>query len=650
MESTQPGPGRTLLQLRVGAFILAGLLVLIGLIYFLGRQSGMFERQYRLIAGFAQVGGLVEGATVRLAGVPVGRVTAIRLPESLSRKVQLELTLVRRVQHRVRADSVARIETLGLLGDKIVEVTLGSPGAPALPEGAEIQTEEPLDTNSLVKQGTELLRNFVDLSAELKTTIAKISESAAGPDLAETVRAVRALATEIEKGQGLLHRLIYDPRLGSAVADAAGALRQVNETVKRFDKLLGDPQTAGLVDEARRAVVEARGAMERVNRVVRQVEEGQGLLHALIYGESQLVQDLDRLLARAGTLVASVERGEGALGVLLRDQEAARAVKRVTVAAEGLAQAVDRAREADGLLQALLFDPDGKQIVADLRETARHFREVTARIARGEGLIGGLTQPGTEGAARQLAEGVAGLGRLADHIDRATAIPYDQVPHFPRSTVEGHAGRLVLGHLEGRPVVTMHGRVHYYEGHGIADVVFPLRIMHALGARIFIVTNAAGGINRRWTAGDLMIMADHINLMGVNPLIGPNDPAMGPRFVDLARAYDPELIEVAERAAAAEGINIRKGVYAAVSGPNYETPAELRMMGRLGADAVGMSTVPEVIAARHLGMRVLGITAITDMATGEQAVSVSHDDVLATARAIEPRFVALVRHIVRDIE
>lgn len=244
----------------------------------------------------------------------------------------------------------------------------------------------------------------------------------------------------------------------------------------------------------------------------------------------------------------------------------------------------------------------------------------------------------------------SGLGRLADHIDRATAIPYDQVPHFPRSTVEGHAGRLVLGHLEGRPVVTMHGRVHYYEGHGIADVVFPLRIMHALGARIFIVTNAAGGINRRWTAGDLMIMADHINLMGVNPLIGPNDPAIGPRFVDLARAYDPKLIEVAERAAAAEGINIRKGVYAAVSGPNYETPAELRMMGRLGADAVGMSTVPEVIAARHLGMRVLGITAITDMATGEQAVSVSHDDVLATARAIEPRFVALVRHIVRDIE
>jgi purine-nucleoside phosphorylase len=173
--------------------------------------------------------------------------------------------------------------------------------------------------------------------------------------------------------------------------------------------------------------------------------------------------------------------------------------------------------------------------------------------------------------------------------------------------------------------------------------------MWALGAEIFIVTNSAGGINRQWKAGDLMIMADHINFMGTNPLIGPNDPELGPRFPDLSGAYDPELIGVAERAAAAEGMSIRKGVYVAVSGPNYETPAELRMMGRWGADAVGMSTVPEVIAARHLGMRVLGITAITDMATGEQVQPVSHEDVLATARAVEPQFVALVRRIVRGL-
>jgi phospholipid/cholesterol/gamma-HCH transport system substrate-binding protein len=416
VEPTQSGTSRTLLQLRVGAFILAGLAVLVGLIYFLGRQSGMFERQYRLVAGFTQVGGLIEGATVRLAGVPVGRVTAIRLPESIDRKVQVELTLVRRVQNRVREDSVARIETLGLLGDKIVEVTLGGPEARMLGEGAQIRTEEPFDTNRLMKQGTELLRNLVDLSNELKTTIAKVTETTAGPDLVETVRSVRTLTADIEKGQGLLHRLIYDPRLGAAVADAAGALRQVTETVKRFDSLLGDPKTTGLMDEARQAVAEARGAMERVNRVVRQVEEGRGLLHSLIYGESRLVQDLDGLLGRAGTLLAAVERGDGALGVLLRDPDAARAVKRVAAAAEGLAQAVERARDADGLLPALLYDPAGKQVVADLAETARHFREVTGRVARGEGLIGGLTQPGTEGAARQLAEGMAGLGRLADSL------------------------------------------------------------------------------------------------------------------------------------------------------------------------------------------------------------------------------------------
>jgi len=244
----------------------------------------------------------------------------------------------------------------------------------------------------------------------------------------------------------------------------------------------------------------------------------------------------------------------------------------------------------------------------------------------------------------------SGLGALADHIDPAAAMSYADIPAFPRSTVEGHAGRLVLGHLEGVPVVAMHGRVHYYEGHPITEVVFPLRVMWALGAQIFLVTNAAGGINRLWETGDLMIMADHINFMGTNPLIGPNDPSLGPRFPDLSGAYDLELIAVAERAAAAEGIAIRKGVYVAVSGPNYETPAELRMLGRWGADAVGMSTVPEVITARHLGLRVLGLTAITDMATGEQLQPVSHAAVLAAARALEPRFVALVRRIVRELK
>ena len=196
----------------------------------------------------------------------------------------------------------------------------------------------------------------------------------------------------------------------------------------------------------------------------------------------------------------------------------------------------------------------------------------------------------------------------------------------------------------------MQGRAHFYEGYSLADVVFPVRVIRALGARVLLVSNAAGGINRLWSSGDLMIITDHINFMGSNPLMGPNDPDLGPRFPDMSQAYEPDLIALAERAALAEGIAIRKGVYAGVHGPSYETPAELRMLRGWGADAVGMSTVPEVIAARHMGMRVLGITAITDMATGEQIKTVTHEDVMAVAREIEPKFIRVVKRIVREMK
>lgn len=244
----------------------------------------------------------------------------------------------------------------------------------------------------------------------------------------------------------------------------------------------------------------------------------------------------------------------------------------------------------------------------------------------------------------------SGLGALADQIDADATIPYEEIPEFPRSTIEGHAGRLVLGQLEGKPVVAMQGRVHYYEGYTLRQVVFPVRVMHALGADALIVSNAAGGINRQWHAGDLMIIADHINFTGSNPLMGPNDPELGPRFPDMSQPYDRAFISLAERAALAEGIAIRKGVYVGVPGPSYETAAELRMLGQWGADAVGMSTVPEVIAARHMGMRVLGITAITDMATGEQIQKVTHEEVIAAARQLEPKFVRLVKRIVKEME
>ena len=243
----------------------------------------------------------------------------------------------------------------------------------------------------------------------------------------------------------------------------------------------------------------------------------------------------------------------------------------------------------------------------------------------------------------------SGLGGLASEVSADTIIPYGEIPGFPRSTVEGHAGNLIVGRLEGKGVVAMQGRAHFYEGYSLADVVFPVRVMRALGAPVLLVSNAAGGINRLWSSGDLMIIADHINFTGSNPLMGPNDPDLGPRFPDMSQAYEPELIALAERAALAEGIPIRKGVYAGVHGPSYETPAELRMLRVWGADAVGMSTVPEVIAARHMAMRVLGITAITDMATGEQVKTVTHEDVIAVARELEPKFIRLVKRIVKEM-
>lgn len=244
----------------------------------------------------------------------------------------------------------------------------------------------------------------------------------------------------------------------------------------------------------------------------------------------------------------------------------------------------------------------------------------------------------------------SGLGPLAGEIRADATIPYAEIPGFPQPTVEGHAGNLIVGRLEGKAVVAMQGRAHFYEGYALAQIVFPTRVMRALGAQVLLVSNAAGGINRQWHAGDLMIIADHINFFGTNPLIGPNDADLGPRFPDMSQAYDPALIALAERAALAEAISIRKGVYAGVPGPSYETPAELRMLRGWGADAVGMSTVPEVIAARHMGMRVLGLTAVTDMATGERIVTISHDEVIAVAKEIEPRFIRLVKRIVREMD
>lgn len=246
----------------------------------------------------------------------------------------------------------------------------------------------------------------------------------------------------------------------------------------------------------------------------------------------------------------------------------------------------------------------------------------------------------------------SGLGGLTDEIDPDAVVPYRAIPHFPAPTAAGHAGELVLGRLDGRPVAVFRGRAHLYEGYTPRQVVFPVRLLATLGAAVLILTNAAGGLNPAFQQGDLMLLTDHINFTGTNPLVGPNDDRIGPRFPDMSAVYDPSLRALAEAAGRAEHVALRAGVYAGVVGPSYETPAEIRMLRALGADAVGMSTVLEAIAARHAGMRVLGLAVITNAAAGAReraAAALSHEDVLAAAAAVGPRVVTLVRRIVRDL-
>lgn len=239
----------------------------------------------------------------------------------------------------------------------------------------------------------------------------------------------------------------------------------------------------------------------------------------------------------------------------------------------------------------------------------------------------------------------SGLGAYADTLEGAVAVPYAEIPGFHTSTVPGHAGRLVAGRRHGLAVVAMQGRVHAYEGLSVDEVVFPLRTLWQLGARTVVVTNAAGGVNPGFAPADLMLIRDHINLTGRNPLVGPNDDRFGPRFPDMTATYDPELGAMARAAAADLGITLREGVYAGVLGPSYETPAEVRMIGALGGDAVGMSTVPEVIAARHMGMRILGISCITNAAAGLGGATLAHADVTEVADRVRGRFVALLDRI-----
>lgn len=243
----------------------------------------------------------------------------------------------------------------------------------------------------------------------------------------------------------------------------------------------------------------------------------------------------------------------------------------------------------------------------------------------------------------------SGLGGFASSLERASAIPYADLPHWPAPSVIGHDGRLVIGEVSGRAVAALSGRAHYYEGHDLRTVTFATRVLGVLGVKVLILTNAAGGVNTSFSAGNLMVIDDHLNLLGSNPLVGPNEERFGVRFPDLTDVYSPRLRRLADETGAALGLTLRHGVYAAWHGPTYETPAEVRYLRTIGADAVGMSTVPEAIVARHMGIEVLGISCITNLAAGILPQPLNHEEVLETARRVRGTFVSLLNGIIGRI-
>lgn len=240
----------------------------------------------------------------------------------------------------------------------------------------------------------------------------------------------------------------------------------------------------------------------------------------------------------------------------------------------------------------------------------------------------------------------SGLGAMADDLEQAVAIPYEEIPGFARSTVEGHQGRLVLGFVDGTPVAAMQGRFHYYEGYSLEEVTFPVRVFGAMGIKALVLTNAAGGINIAFDQGALMLISDHLNLLGASPLRGINDERFGPRFPDMTEVYDKQYQELVLQEAQKMNLELRRGVYAALPGPAYETPAEVRMLRTLGADAVGMSTVPEAMVARHMGLKVIGISCITNLAAGVLDRPINHAEVMQVGERVRNQFTQLLRGVI----
>ena len=288
-----------------------------------------------------------------------------------------------------------------------------------------------------------------------------------------------------------------------------------------------------------------------------------------------------------------------------------------------------------------ITSPLSPLFVLDIQQYQQHVSQAAAYIR--EALPSGMTVPSI---------GIilgTGLGRLADVIEAQQTLPYGEIPHFPTSTVESHDGRLLIGRLDGVPVLAMQGRFHLYEGYSAHEITFPVRVMGLLGINTLFISNAAGGMNTHFRRGDLMLITDHINFQGTNPLEGPNVEAWGPRFPDMSEPYDPELRALTKQKALDHGIRLHEGVYLAVLGPNMETKAEYRFLRQIGADVVGMSTIPEVLVARHMGLRVMAMSVITDECFPDALEPVSLDDVLAAAGEAEPKLTTLTRAVVADV-
>jgi phospholipid/cholesterol/gamma-HCH transport system substrate-binding protein len=417
-------------RFRVGAFVLAALVAFLGVIYLLGARSRLFEPQYTIYGEFTQVGGLAEGATVRLAGVQIGRVTDVHLPGQPGGKVRVELRIGRQFADRIRRDSIARIDTQGLLGDKIVEITIGSPTEPPMPAGGVLVAREATEFGQVVNESAQLVRTVAAMVESLKTTVDAVNQSKIVEDFAAGAAATRRLADAVEKGSGWAHALVYgDPTALRRLDDVLAAAETMLATAQRADvfgqlaSLSTTLQTTAEQLARSGAVEDISAAAASARRVAEHIEKGSGLAHALIYEEPVALRRLNQLLGSTQSVLDRLERGEGAAGVLT-SPESTEAARRFVRALDHLGRAIDAPASPgeQGLIQALLFDPKYKVALDDLRAVTTNLREISDRLAGGRGTLGGLLkdepgQPGLDQAAADLKVALANLREITEKVN-----------------------------------------------------------------------------------------------------------------------------------------------------------------------------------------------------------------------------------------